>query len=121
MVLSLTLTISTTCSFIFLGHMLKFLPSIAGALSDVNSLYNEGPLCDGDDTSVSSRASSRIFDDAMLSYDALSAYYQQADSLRGCEEEGGLGCGSVAGEEDGGKGVEGGGFRYGSVGGEDLL
>ncbi|KAL3268541.1 hypothetical protein HHI36_007649 [Cryptolaemus montrouzieri] len=49
-----------------------------GALSDVNSAYNdhnhEGDL--DDNTSMSSRASSRIFDsDAMMSLDSLSALY----------------------------------------------
>ncbi|KAK9747495.1 Adenylate cyclase, conserved domain [Popillia japonica] len=49
-----------------------------GALSDVNSAYNDhNPECDMDDnTSMSSRASSRIFDsDAMMSLDSLSALY----------------------------------------------
>ncbi|XP_044734406.1 Ca(2+)/calmodulin-responsive adenylate cyclase isoform X3 [Chrysoperla carnea] len=49
-----------------------------GALSDVNSVYNEhGHDGDMDDnTSMSSRASSRIFDsDAMMSLDSLSALY----------------------------------------------
>ncbi|GLV34234.1 rutabaga [Carabus blaptoides fortunei] len=49
-----------------------------GALSDVNSMYNEhGHDGDMDDnTSMSSRASSRIFDsDAMMSLDSLSALY----------------------------------------------
>ena len=46
-------------------------------------------MCDGDDTSVSSRASSRIFDDAMLSYDALSAYYQtDYDNFKGPAQPG---------------------------------
>ncbi|XP_050314795.1 Ca(2+)/calmodulin-responsive adenylate cyclase isoform X2 [Anthonomus grandis grandis] len=49
-----------------------------GALSDVNSAYNEHNH-DGDmddNTSMSSRASSRIFDsDAMMSLDSLSALY----------------------------------------------
>nr|XP_015838784.1 PREDICTED: Ca(2+)/calmodulin-responsive adenylate cyclase isoform X7 [Tribolium castaneum] len=49
-----------------------------GALSDVNSAYNdhnhEGDM--DDNTSMSSRASSRIFDsDAMMSLDSLSALY----------------------------------------------
>ncbi|KAI4461325.1 adenylate cyclase type 1 [Holotrichia oblita] len=49
-----------------------------GALSDVNSAYNDhNPEGDMDDnTSMSSRASSRIFDsDAMMSLDSLSALY----------------------------------------------
>lgn len=49
-----------------------------GALSDVNSAYNDhNHECDMDDnTSMSSRASSRIFDsDAMMSLDSLSALY----------------------------------------------
>ncbi|VEN57729.1 unnamed protein product [Callosobruchus maculatus] len=50
-----------------------------GALSDVNSAYNDHNLQDGDmddNTSMSSRASSRIFDsDAMMSLDSLSALY----------------------------------------------
>ncbi|XP_030753255.1 Ca(2+)/calmodulin-responsive adenylate cyclase-like isoform X5 [Sitophilus oryzae] len=49
-----------------------------GALSDVNSAYNDhNHDCDMDDnTSMSSRASSRIFDsDAMMSLDSLSALY----------------------------------------------
>ncbi|XP_045474038.1 Ca(2+)/calmodulin-responsive adenylate cyclase-like isoform X4 [Harmonia axyridis] len=49
-----------------------------GALSDVNSAYNDhNHECDLDDnTSMSSRASSRIFDsDAMMSLDSLSALY----------------------------------------------
>ncbi|XP_068082518.1 Ca(2+)/calmodulin-responsive adenylate cyclase [Anabrus simplex] len=49
-----------------------------GALSDVNSVFND-PGHDGDmddNTSMSSRASSRIFDsDAMMSLDSLSALY----------------------------------------------
>lgn len=81
-----------------------FLP--LGALSDVNSLYNDGPLCDGDDTSVSSRASSRIFDDAMLSYDALSAYYHaDYDNFKGPPSSSGRssdhgGVGAVGGFDD---------------------
>lgn len=75
-------------------------------MSDVNSLYNDGPLCDGDDTSVSSRASSRIFDDAMLSYDALSAYYQtDYDNFKGGVP--GIG-GSEPGDEDAHHGALGG-------------
>nr|CAD7409833.1 unnamed protein product [Timema poppensis] len=50
-----------------------------GALSDVNSLFNDGCAegCDLDDnTSLSSRASSRIFDsDAVMSLDSLSVLY----------------------------------------------
>lgn len=49
-----------------------------GALSDVNSIYNahDGDMDDMDNTSMSSRASSRIFDsDAMMSLDSLSALY----------------------------------------------
>jgi adenylate cyclase 1 len=49
-----------------------------GALSDVNSVFNDaGHDGDMDDnTSMSSRASSRIFDsDAMMSLDSLSALY----------------------------------------------
>lgn len=50
----------------------------AGALSDVNSVFNDlGHDADMDDnTSMSSRASSRIFDsDAMMSLDSLSVLY----------------------------------------------
>ncbi|KAB7507476.1 Adenylate cyclase, germination specific, partial [Armadillidium nasatum] len=48
-----------------------------GALSDVNSLYNDPQHYDGDmdDTSMSSRASSHIFDnDALITFDSLNAY-----------------------------------------------
>nr|XP_045600800.1 uncharacterized protein LOC123759647 isoform X4 [Procambarus clarkii] len=50
-----------------------------GALSDVNSIYNDPHQYDGDmdDTSMSSRASSRIFDsDAIISFDQINAYYE---------------------------------------------
>ncbi|XP_042229149.1 adenylate cyclase type 1-like isoform X2 [Homarus americanus] len=50
-----------------------------GALSDVNSIYNDPQQYDGDmdDTSMSSRASSRIFDsDAIISFDQINAYYE---------------------------------------------
>lgn len=47
-----------------------------GALSDVNSAFDGGCHDDGDNTSLSSRASSRVFDsDAVLSLDSLSALY----------------------------------------------
>ncbi|KAG8315767.1 Adenylate cyclase type 8 [Homalodisca vitripennis] len=47
-----------------------------GALSDVNSALSGGCHDDGDNTSLSSRASSRVFDsDAMLSVDSLSALF----------------------------------------------
>ncbi|XP_075237052.1 adenylate cyclase type 1-like isoform X2 [Lycorma delicatula] len=47
-----------------------------GALSDVNSAFEGGCHDDGDNTSLSSRASSRVFDsDAVLSLDSLSALY----------------------------------------------
>lgn len=50
-----------------------------GALSDVNSIYNDPHQYDGDmdDTSMSSRASSRIFEsDAIISFDHINAYYE---------------------------------------------
>ncbi|KAK4321369.1 hypothetical protein Pmani_007815 [Petrolisthes manimaculis] len=50
-----------------------------GALSDVNSIYNDPHQYDGDmdDTSMSSRASSRIFDsDAIISFDQINAFYE---------------------------------------------
>lgn len=48
----------------------------AGALSDVNSAFEGGCHDDGDNTSLSSRASSRVFDsDAVLSVDSLSALF----------------------------------------------
>ncbi|XP_045121655.1 Ca(2+)/calmodulin-responsive adenylate cyclase-like isoform X5 [Portunus trituberculatus] len=50
-----------------------------GALSDVNSIYNDPHQYDGDmdDTSMSSRASSRIFDsDNIISFDQINAYYE---------------------------------------------
>lgn len=48
----------------------------SGALSDVNSMYNVHDGDMDDNTSMSSRASSRIFDsDAMMSLDSLSALY----------------------------------------------
>lgn len=48
-----------------------------GALSDLNSIFNDpGHDADMDDTSISSRASSRIFDsDQLLSLDSLNAMY----------------------------------------------
>ncbi|XP_075237686.1 uncharacterized protein LOC142333942 [Lycorma delicatula] len=47
-----------------------------GSLSDVNSAFEGGCHDDGDNTSLSSRASSRVFDsDAVLSLDSLSALY----------------------------------------------
>lgn len=52
---------------------------LSGALSDVNSIYNDPHQYDGDmdDTSMSSRASSRIFDsDAIISFDQINAYYE---------------------------------------------
>uniref|UniRef100_A0A1B6CEQ7 adenylate cyclase n=1 Tax=Clastoptera arizonana TaxID=38151 RepID=A0A1B6CEQ7_9HEMI len=59
------------------------------ALSDVNSAFEGGCHDDGDNTSLSSRASSRVFDsDAVLSLDSLSALYDSeydncyADDLR---------------------------------------
>lgn len=58
----------------------------AGALSDVNSLYNEAHPYDGDmdDTSMSSRASSHVFEsDALLTFDALNAYCCDAADLDG--------------------------------------
>lgn len=58
----------------YIGNIISF----SGALSDVNSAYNDHNH-DGDmddNTSMSSRASSRIFDsDAMMSLDSLSALY----------------------------------------------
>lgn len=52
---------------------------VLGALSDVNSAYNDRNHEDhdlDDNTSMSSRASSRVFDsDAMMSLDSLSALY----------------------------------------------
>ncbi|XP_043199788.1 Ca(2+)/calmodulin-responsive adenylate cyclase-like isoform X6 [Amphibalanus amphitrite] len=62
-----------------------------GALSDVNSMYNEpgGYEVDLDDNlSVSSRASSRLLDsDALISMDSLSAMYDsEYDQLRGDDE-----------------------------------
>lgn len=54
-----------------------FLLYILGALSDVNSLYNDPHHYDGDmdDTSMSSRASSHVFDhDALLNFESLNAY-----------------------------------------------
>lgn len=56
-------------------HLILF----TGALSDVNSIYNDPHQYDGDmdDTSMSSRASSRIFDsDAIISFDQINAYYE---------------------------------------------
>ncbi|XP_014242089.1 Ca(2+)/calmodulin-responsive adenylate cyclase isoform X3 [Cimex lectularius] len=47
-----------------------------GALSDVNSVFEGGIHDEGDNTSLSSRASSRLLDsDAVLSLDSLSALY----------------------------------------------
>ena len=47
-----------------------------GALSDVNSVFEAGCQDDGDNTSLSSRASSRLQDsDAGLSLDSLSHLY----------------------------------------------
>uniref|UniRef100_A0A0K8SE29 adenylate cyclase n=1 Tax=Lygus hesperus TaxID=30085 RepID=A0A0K8SE29_LYGHE len=47
-----------------------------GALSDVNSVFEGNDRDDGDNTSLSSRASSRLLDsDAVLSLDSLSALY----------------------------------------------
>jgi len=62
-----------------------------GALSDVNSLYNEpgGYDVDGDDNvSVSSRASSRLLDsDALISMDSLNAMYDSEYDQLGRGEE----------------------------------
>ncbi|XP_035218314.1 Ca(2+)/calmodulin-responsive adenylate cyclase-like [Stegodyphus dumicola] len=47
-----------------------------GALSDLNSIINDPGPCDIDDTSISSRASSRMFDsDQLLSVDSLNVMY----------------------------------------------
>ena len=57
----------------------KIIWFISGALSDVNSLYNDPHIYDGDmdDTSMSSRASSRIFDtDNMITLDTINAFYE---------------------------------------------
>lgn len=66
-------------SFVIFIFILKFCHCLLGALSDVNSIYNDPHQYDGDmdDTSMSSRASSRIFDsDAIISFDQINAYYE---------------------------------------------
>merc|ERR1719431_2437333 len=58
-----------------------------GAMSDVNSMYEAGEMVgEMDDTSLSSRASSRIFDsDQIYSADSLHGMYDsEYDNLRGC-------------------------------------
>lgn len=64
---------------VFKHILISFFFYTAGALSDVNSIYNDPHQYDGDmdDTSMSSRASSRIFDsDAIISFDQINAYYE---------------------------------------------
>lgn len=80
---------------------------ILGALSDVNSVFDDhrGPDNDMDDASISSRASSRLFDsDAVLSLDSLNTMYDsEYDNFRG------VGVGAGIGAGGGGIGVGGGG------------
>jgi len=62
------------------------LTDVEGAMSDVNSLYEGGEIVgDMDDTSLSSRASSRIFDsDQIYSADSLHGMYDsEYDNCRG--------------------------------------
>ncbi|CAG0878524.1 unnamed protein product [Darwinula stevensoni] len=62
--------------------VLHFGNVILGAMSDLNSLYNDGGHFD-DDTSISSRASSRMFDsDALLGYESAAMCDSEYDNYR---------------------------------------
>ncbi|XP_059470227.1 Ca(2+)/calmodulin-responsive adenylate cyclase isoform X2 [Neocloeon triangulifer] len=75
-----------------------------GALSDVNSVFDDHRLVDNDldDASISSRASSRLFDsDAVLSLDSLNTMFDsEYDNFRGAGGGGGGGGGGVVSDDE---------------------